>query len=65
MPSRVRASRTGSSLNGLMIAMMIFMVAFPRWASRERPNLVAVRNSSLLRVRFAGYQVPCHIPETG
>jgi hypothetical protein len=42
-----------------MTATMIFMLAFPRLASRERPNLVAVR------VRSAGYQVPCHIPEPG
>src|SRR5258708_39473700 len=32
----VRASRTSSSLNGLMIAITIFMSPIPAWARREQ-----------------------------
>src|SRR5665213_2572530 len=50
----VRASRTSSSLNGLMIAITIFMGPIPAWARSRRDRAFSTEVHHAEKVRYAG-----------
>src|SRR6202041_1202907 len=54
----VRASRTSSSLNGLMIAITIFMGPIPAWARSRHDRAFSTEVSPRGEVRYAGTAEP-------